>query len=199
MEIAIVYDSGWGHTAALAEAAARGVSEVSGVKAHLVAVSEGFDRWELLERCDGIIFGSPTYNGMISAKLKQFFEDSTKQAWNDFKWKDKVAAGFTNSGAHSGDKLNSLVSMALVAAQHGMIWVGVDLKPGNSSSTGSVDDLNRLGSWIGAMAQSNVDQGPDVAPVDSDRRTVAHLGKRVAEVAVKLSRQGLARTPDLHV
>ena len=48
---------------------------------------------------------------------------------SDVKWRDKVAAGFTNSGAQNGDKLNSLISMALFAAQHGMIWVGLDLKP----------------------------------------------------------------------
>ncbi len=52
------------------------------------------------------------------------------------KWRNKVAAGFTNSGAQNGDKLHSLISMALFAAQHGMLWVGLDLKPGNDSSRG---------------------------------------------------------------
>ncbi|NWB25560.1 flavodoxin domain-containing protein [Pseudomonas gingeri] len=61
-----------------------------------------------------------------------------------------------------------------------MIWVGLDLMPGNNNSKGSVNDLNRLGSWIGAMAQSNADQGPDDGPIDSDLRTAAHLGQRVA-------------------
>lgn len=71
-------------------------------------------------------FGSPTYNGSISAKLKQFFEDANKPAWAELKWRNKIAAGFTNSGAHSGDKLNMLMSMALFAAQHAMVWVGLD-------------------------------------------------------------------------
>lgn len=44
-------------------------------------------------------------------------------------WRNKIAAGFTNSGAMHGDKLHSLVTMALFAAQHGMIWVGLDLFP----------------------------------------------------------------------
>jgi NAD(P)H dehydrogenase (quinone) len=149
----------------------------------LIAVSDGLIPWETLETSDAIIFGSPTYNGMLSARLKQFFEDSTKAAWSELKWRNKIAAGFTNSGAHSGDKLNTLTSMALFAAQHAMIWVGLDLKPGHSRRGSSANELNRLGSWLGAMAQSNMDDGPEDAPSESDLKTAAHLGHRVAEIA----------------
>lgn len=183
MFISIVYDSGYGHTAKQAEAVAEGVRKVTGTQAKLIGVADGPIPWETLESSDGIIFGSPTYNGLLSARLKQFFEDSTKAAWRQLKWRDKIAAGFTNSGAHSGDKLNTLTSMVLFAAQHAMIWVGLDLMPGNSSSKGSVNDLNQLGSWLGAMAQSNTDESPEAAPVESDLRTAAHLGQRVAEIA----------------
>lgn len=47
---------------------------------------------------------------------------------------------------------------------------------------GSVDDLNRLGSFLGAMVQANADQGGD-AIVESDRKTAEVLGKRVAIAA----------------
>ncbi|MDK4706296.1 flavodoxin family protein [Rhizobium sp. CNPSo 4062] len=181
MLISIVYDSGFGHTARVAEAVAAGIGEVREAEVKLIAVADGPMDWEALERSDAIIFGSPTYNGLISAKLKQFFEDSTKAAWSAQKWRNKIAAGFTNSGAQHGDKLNSLISIALFAAQHGMIWVGLDMMPGNSSSTGSVDDLNRLGSWLGVMTQSNVDQAPNDAPIGSDLKTAQYLGRRVAE------------------
>lgn len=190
MQIGIVYDSGYGHTARLAEAVAEGAQRLPGTQTHLVAVREDNAPWGVLEACDAIIFGSPTYNGMISARLKQFFEDATKPVWNDMKWRNKLAAGFTNSGAHSGDKLNALVSMALLAAQHGMVWVGLDLKPGNSASTGSSADLNRLGSWIGVMAQANVDEGPDLAPPGSDLQTAAYLGERVAQLTARFQAGG---------
>ncbi|MFD2055811.1 flavodoxin family protein [Mesorhizobium calcicola] len=183
MLVSIVYDSGYGHTARVAEATAQGVRDVEATEASLIAVSDGPIDWETLEKSDAIVFGSPTYNGMISARLKQFFEESTKTAWTELKWRNKIAAGFTNSGAQHGDKLNSLVSMALFAAQHGMIWVGLDLMPGNNSSTSSPDDLNRLGSWLGVMTHANVDQAPDVAPPDSDLRTAQYLGRRVAQIA----------------
>jgi len=187
MQIAIVYDSTWGHTARQAQCVAAGVRRVTGAEARLIAVSEGPMPWEALEASDAIIFGSPTYNGAPSARFKQFCEDSTKPAWMGMKWRDKVAAAFTNSGAQNGDKLHSLISMALFAAQHGMLWVGLDLKPGNDSSRGSVHDLNRLGSWLGAMAQSNGDQGPDDVPIQSDLDTAAYLGQRVAETVRRLS------------
>lgn len=188
MLISIVYDSGYGHTARQAQAVAAGVGRVPGTKAQLIAVSEGPIPWDVLEASDGIVFGAPTYNGSPSARFKQFCEDSTRPAWNGMKWRDKVAAGFTNSGAQNGDKLHSLISMALFAAQHGMLWVGLDLKPGNDNSRASVHDLNRLGSWLGAMAQSNGDQGPDDTPIKSDLETASYLGQRVAETVHRIKR-----------
>lgn len=182
MLISIVFHSGYGHTAKVAQLVAEGAARVDGAEVKLIPVADGDISWDTLEASDAIIFGSPTYSGLISAKLKQFMEDSTKTAWFEQKWRNKIAAGFTNSGAQHGDKLNSLISMALFAAQHGMIWVGLDLMPGNSSSTGSVDDLNRHGSWLGAMTQSNNDQSADETPNQSDLKTAAYLGQRVAEV-----------------
>ena len=50
----------------------------------------------------------------------------------------------------------------------------------------SPDDLNRLGSYAGAMAQSNNDQGPDIVPPQSDLLTAAALGERVAKLASRM-------------
>lgn len=175
--VSIVYDSGYGHTRKQAEAVADGVRRVSGAKAQLIAVREGEISWDALAASHAIIFGSPTYSGTVSARLKQFMEDSTRPAWLPQSWRNKIAAGFTNSGAQHGDKLNTLVAMALFAAQHGMIWVGLDLFPGRTA-----DDLNRIGGWLGAMAQSD-DVSPDISPISSDLKTAAHLGQRVAETA----------------
>lgn len=177
MLTAILYDSGYGHTQKQAQAVAEGVRRVPGAQAQLVPVAEGDIPWDTLAASDAIIFGSPTYNGTVSARLKKAMEDSTRQAWMPQTWRNKIAAGFTNSGAQHGDKLNSLISMALFAAQHGMIWVGLDLFPGRSAQ-----ERNRIGGWLGAMAQSD-DVSPDISPIASDLETAAYLGQRVAEVA----------------
>ena len=103
------------------------------------------------------------------------------------RWADKLAAGFTNSGSQNGDKQNTLVGIATFAAQHGMVWINLNIMPGNNHSGGSVDDLNRLGASLGAMAQSNVDEGPDKVPTSADLETAKRLGQRVAECTKRWS------------
>jgi NAD(P)H dehydrogenase (quinone) len=181
--VAVVYHSGYGHTKVQAEAVARGAASVPGAQAVLIPVEEAEARAAEINAADAIIFGAPTYMGSVSAQFKAFMDWSSK-LWAANSWKDKLAAGFTNSASQSGDKLNSLIQLAIFAAQHGMIWVSVGLPAGNNSSKGSPEDLNRLGSYLGAMAQSNADEGPDKGPSRSDLATAEHLGRRVAERAI---------------
>lgn len=180
--IAVIFHSGQGHTAALAHAVVSGI-EATGAKAALFDAETAIQRLEELAQFDGLVFGSPTYMGSVSARFKAFMEESRLVRGQ---WRDKVAAGFTNSASQSGDKLNTLVQLTIFAAQHGMLWVSLGLRAGNNSTQGSVDDLNRLGSFLGAMAQSNVDQGTELAPPQSDRDTAFNLGQRVANVAQQL-------------
>lgn len=182
--VAVVHHSGFGHTARLAEAVVRGAASVS-VDTDSFDVGEGPYPFEELAHADAIVFGCPTYMGSASAPFKAFMDASSRAAYLPRAWRDKIAAGFTNSGAHSGDKLSTLVQLALFAAQHGMVWVGLDERPGNATAGGSPDDLNRVGSWLGAMAQSNYDASPDQMPGRSDLATAESLGRRVAEAAVR--------------
>ncbi|MFN4163348.1 MAG: flavodoxin family protein [Ferrovibrio sp.] len=179
-KVAIVYHSGYGHTQKQAEAVAEGIARVAGAKALLIPVAEAEARVAELNAADAIVFGSPTYMGSVSGPFKTWM-DGTSKVWG--KWNGKLAAGFTNSASQSGDKLNTLMQISVFAAQHGMIWVSLGLMPGNNNSKGSVNDLNRLGSFLGAMAQSNADQGPEHGPIASDLETAKHLGQRVAETA----------------
>lgn len=189
-KVAIVYHSGYGHTAVHAEAVLDGARQVAGVDAQLVSVEEYDRRWDALDQADAIIFGAPTYMAGPSAPFKAFL-DATSGRWGEQRWKNKLAAGFTNSAGYSGDKLATLQQLNLFAMQHGMVWVGLGLLPGNHTSAGSPDDLNRLAGFIGAMAQSNADAPPEIAPPASDRATAKHLGRRVAEAAIRW-RSGLA-------
>jgi len=190
-QIAIVYHSGYGHTEKQAQAVARGAASVRDTRVSLVPVGEIDQRWDELEQADGIIFGSPTYMGGVSAPFKAFMDGSSK-VWAQQKWQGKLAGGFTNSASYSGDKLNTLIQLAVFAAQHGMHWINLGLLPGNNSSSGSPEDLNRIGSYLGAMAQSNADAGADTAPPLSDLRTAEHLGRRVALTAQQFVRTKLA-------
>ena len=182
VNVAVVYHSGFGHTQALAEAVASGARSVGNtVNVALIPVAEAEARAEELDRADAIIFGSPTYMGSVSAEFAKF-KDWSSRRWFTDAWKDKIAAGFTSSAAWSGDKYATLSQIMTLAMQHGMVWVGLGLKAGNNHSKGSNDDLNRVGSFLGAMAQANADQGVEGIAA-SDFATMEALGKRVAEIA----------------
>lgn len=184
LKIAVAYHSGYGHTEAIAKSVAKG-AEQSGAEVALVSVADLDElNWDILNEADAIVFGSPTYMGSVSGQFKTFMDASSK-VWFEQGWKDKVAAGFTVSASQSGDKLNTLVQMSIYAAQQGMIWAGTGMMPGNNSSTGSVEDQNRLGSFLGLMAQANADEGADVTPPATDHRTAEAFGQRIAEAAVR--------------
>jgi len=185
--VAIIYHSGYGHTAKQAEAVARGAASIGETKSLLISVDDISQYWDQLETADAIIFGSPTYMGSASAQFKGFMDATSGAVFRGRKWVNKIAAGFTNSASRSGDKLATLQQLAIFAAQHGMHWVSLGLPPGHNNSKSTEDTLNRHGFFLGAGAQSNADEGPDVAPTSADLSTAEHLGARVAQVAHELA------------
>jgi NAD(P)H dehydrogenase (quinone) len=184
-KVAIVYHSGFGHTQVLAESAAQGVRD-AGAEPILLRVEDAAQDFtpllDAVKDADAAIFGAPTYMGDLSATFRAFAEASAK-SWFTQDWKDKLAAGFTVSNSASGDKLHSLNSLAVFAAQHGMVWVSTGLLPGTAVGKTGPEDINRLGSFLGAMAQSENSPASDANPPAGDHLTVRHLGKRVAEAA----------------
>ncbi|WP_411111891.1 flavodoxin family protein [Streptomyces sp. c-19] len=192
--VVIAHHSGYGHTARQAAAVAEGAASVPRAHADLRDVSTLDESlWSALDAAEAIVFGSPTYMGATSAGFQRFAEASAP-VWAARGWQDKLAAGFTNSAGVNGNKDNALLSLTVFAAQHGMTWVPLGLAPGwIYSSGGSPEDLNRLGGFVGAMAQSPSDLGPDEAPGTSDLLTARHLGERVARAAL---RQALGRAAE---
>lgn len=188
--VAIVYHSGYGHTAAVAEHVSKGAKSIAGTRVVMLKADDlgkpDAGLWDELKTADAIIFGSPTYMGSASAVFKQFMDASSKE-WAAQSWKNKIAGGFTVSASQSGDKLATLTQLAVFAAQHGMIWTGTGMLPGNNSSKASIEDVNRLGSFLGLMAQANADQGADVAPPAADRKTAELFGARIAEVTAQFA------------
>jgi len=185
-KIAVIFQSDRGHTKALANAVRNGVNAIEGVSGtqHQILgreIEEGrFVNDALLselDRSDGIVFGCATYMGSGSAIFKSFLEAAFRPHWLEQRWKDKVAAGFTNSASQNGDKLATLIQLTVFAMQMGMIWVGVGDLPGNNWSGGARSDLNRLGTWVGAMGQSNADEAePSIGDIDTAER----FGQRIA-------------------
>jgi NAD(P)H dehydrogenase (quinone) len=119
--------------------------------------------------------------GGVSAKYKEFIDQGSKR-WLSQTWKNKIAAGFTNSGSYSGDKLNTLFQLHINAMQHGMIWVGLGLLPANAKGVDGPDSnqINRVGSYMGLATQANTSEGADIAPPKGDLDTAKMFGQRVA-------------------
>jgi multimeric flavodoxin WrbA len=180
-KIVVVYHSGYGHTHRMAQAVAEGA------KATLVAIDTAGNlpegAWETLAKAAAIIMGSPTYMGTVSWQFKKF-ADATSKPWFTQQWKDKVFAGFTNSATMNGDKLSTLHYLFTLAMQHSGIWVGTGMMPSNAKAA-QRDDINYVGSFSGAMAQTPSDSSPEEMPA-GDLETARLFGKRVADVTARI-------------
>ena len=182
-KIAIVFHSGYGHTQRMAQAVAEGAAgELITIDAE-GNLTEG--QWATLAAADAIIFGSPTYMGSVSWQFKKFADASSKP-WFTQVWKDKIAAGFTNSATMNGDKLSTLHYLFTLSQQHSMIWVGTGLMPSNAKAA-TRNDVNYVGSYAGAMAQSPSDASP-AEMLPGDLETARLFGARVAAVAARFNK-----------
>jgi NAD(P)H dehydrogenase (quinone) len=187
IKVAIVYHSGYGHTKKQAEAVHVGALSAD-AHSELIAIdAEGNiseAAWNSLNAADAIVFGSPTYMGTVSWQFKKFADASSK-AWFSQTWKDKLAAGFTNSASMNGDKLSTIHYMTTLAMQHSMLWVGTGMMPSNKKEA-QRNDVNFLGSFAGLMAQSPSDSSPEEGPLAGDLETARLFGKRVVEAARRI-------------
>jgi len=117
--VLVVYDSKTGHTEKMAFAVAEGAKQVSEVNVVVKKVSET-DIEDLLS-ADGIIIGSPTYYGQMSAKLKALIDKSVKIHGE---LEGKVGAAFTSSGGTASGAETTLLSILEAMLVHGMITQG---------------------------------------------------------------------------
>jgi NAD(P)H dehydrogenase (quinone) len=194
-EILVLFYSRKGATAELARQVCRGVESVAGARARLRTVpavasvveapqppvpAEGppYATHDDLRECDGLVMGSPTRFGNMAAPLK-FFLDGTSALWVSGALAGKPAAVFTSTQTLHGGQETTLLSMMLPLLHHGMVIVGLPYTDTALSTT------RAGGSPYGASHFAGDDTQPRLT---EDERTLAvHLGRRVAELAVKLS------------
>lgn len=184
-QVVVIYFSGYGHTQKQAEAVVEGAKAVA--ETSLIAIDKEGNfpesAWSTLEKADAIIFGSATYMGGPAWQFKKFADASSKP-WHVQAWKDKVAAGFTNSASINGDKFSTISYFQTLAMQHGMVWIGTGLQSANKKAS-TRNDVNWLAGYAGALAQSPADASPAEGPLPGDLETARIFGKRVAEYAKK--------------
>ena len=193
-DVLVLYYSQGGAVKQLAQLVARGVEQVPGVRARLRTVPKvapitqeiapavpdtGAPYVELhdLQDCIGVALGSPTRFGNMAAALKYFW-DGTSELWLNGALAGKPAAVFTSTGTQHGGQETTLISMMLPLLHHGMLIVGLPYTESALSTTRSG------GSPYGA---SHVSGLTNDAPISEDEKKLTlALGKRLAEIAVKL-------------
>jgi len=162
--VLVLYDSRGGLTEQLADAIALGV-QAAGAESVQRRVEDA--QVSDLFEADGIILGSPNWSG-ITGKLKEWF-DYSGDLWESGELSGKVGAAFTAGYSRSGGIEATLLQLLHLLFAHGWIIVGLPW----------TDTLRRSGSYYGVTAHGSV--------TDEDREQAQALGRRVAEVAARLS------------
>lgn len=115
----VIYDSRTGNTEKAALLVAEGIRRVKNVDCKVKKVDDV--NLDDLLRADGIVFGSPTYYGGMSAKIKALIDESVKIHG---KLEGKVGAAFTTSGGTATGAETTLMSIVQALLIHGMIVKG---------------------------------------------------------------------------
>ncbi|MEY4014565.1 MAG: repressor binding protein [Pseudomonadota bacterium] len=199
-QILIVYYSRHGATRTLAEQIALGVESIpacSAVLRTVPAVSANTEATEPaipddgppyadaqdLERCDGLILGSPTRFGNMSASMK-YFVDGTLSTWISGGLVGKPAAVFTSTGSLHGGQEATLLTMMVPLMHHGMLLVGLPYSEPELAATQSGGTPYGASHWAGSDGQR---------PVNETEKSLARaLGKRVATVSLALKQANRA-------
>jgi NAD(P)H dehydrogenase (quinone) len=194
-EILVLYYSQYGATKQMAQLIARGVEQVSGVRARLRTVPKistvceaiepvipdsGAPYAELrdLEECIGLALGSPTRFGNMASAMKYFW-DGTGGVWMKHSLVGKPAALFTSTGTMHGGQESTLLSMMLPLLHHGMVIVGLPYSEPELSTTQSG------GTPYGASHIAGI--ANDQAISETEKKLCIASGRRLAEIALKLS------------
>ena len=194
-DILVLFDSGYGMTEALAREVCLGVDSVPGMASRLRTVppvSSTIERRDApvpesgppyaepadLDECVGLVLGSPTHFGNMTASLKYFFDNTITQ-WLSGTLAGKPAGVFTSTSSLHGGQETTLLTMAIPLLHHGMILVGLPYteKALSATTTG--------GTPYGA---SHVSWSREQDSLSEDEKTLARaLGRRVAEIARRLA------------
>ena len=191
--VLVLYYSRHGAVASMAQQVCRGIEQVTGMEARLRTVPSISTECEAvaddipdngplycteddLQHCSGLLLGSPTRFGNMAAALK-YFIDGTSSLWLSGALINKPAAVFTSTSSLHGGQESTLLSMMLPLMHHGMVMVGLPYTEPQLLNT------QTGGTPYGASHVA----GQAGREVDSDEQALCHaLGKRVAELAVKL-------------
>lgn len=200
-KILVVIHSLYGHIRQMAEAVAEGAKSVEGVEVEIKRVAETLSDEILgqmgavesqkamaaipvvtpedLKNVDGVIFGTPTRFGNMTAQMRAFL-DSTGQLWANGDLVGKVGGVFTSTATQHGGQETTITSFHTTLLHHGMVIAGL---PYAFQGQTRVDEITG-GSPYGAstIAGGSGERMPSGNELDGAR----FQGKYIAQIAKKL-------------
>jgi len=197
-KILVVYHSSYGHIETLAEAIAEGAASVDGAEVVLKRVPELMTDEAMsgagmktdqaaplatpkeLADYDGIIFGTPTRFGNMSAQMRNFL-DQTGGLWMQGALIGKLGSVFTSSAVQHAGQETTITSFHTTLLHHGMVIAGVPFSVSELSNTDEVSG----GSPYGASTIAGSDGSR--TPSQNELAIARAQGAHVAALAAKLA------------
>jgi NAD(P)H dehydrogenase (quinone) len=200
--ILVVYYSTYGHVFQMAGAVADGARSVAGTevrvrripelteaKAHLStqefyvqAQRQQADIPEVtkddLHWAHGILWGTPTRFGNMTAQMKQFI-DTLGGEWQRGDLEDKVTGIFTSTATIHGGQESTVLTSLVPLLHLGMIFIGTPY--GQNPQILVTDGIGGSPYGPGTLAGSDGSR----QPVEAELQTAHNLGSRAARVAAR--------------
>jgi len=172
-KVLVLYDSTTGNTRAMARLVAEGARGVPGTEVRLKHVDEASGDDVLW--CDGIAVGSPTHMGVLSWKMKRFWDSLGDDLWG--KIDGRLGCAFSSSGGWGGGSEIACQSLLTVLMNFGFLvfglpdYVGKHLtmhygsvlagEPRSAEEQASCTKLGeRLAQWVSVFVDKRADAHP---------------------------------------
>lgn len=120
-QILVLYDSRTGNVARMAELVAEGARAIPHTEVRVRRVDEA--KAEDVLWCDGIAVGSPTNMGILSWKMKQFWDETMREHWMEID--GKIGCAFSSAGGWGGGMELACQSILTVLVNFGFLVFGV--------------------------------------------------------------------------
>jgi NAD(P)H dehydrogenase (quinone) len=172
-KILVLFDSASGNTAKMAALVAEGAASIAGSEVRVRRIDEA--RPDDVHWCDGLAAGSPTNMGLLSWKMKRFWDETMFDHW--MKVDGKIACAFSSSGGWGGGNELACQSLLTVLMNFGFLVFGVTDYAGKLTTAhyGAVaarepreSDVQaacrrlgqRLSEWVAAYVDGRRDEHP---------------------------------------
>jgi NAD(P)H dehydrogenase (quinone) len=176
-KVLVLFDSAGGNTARMADLVAEGATEIPGTEVRVRKVDAATP--DDVHWCDGLAAGSPTNMGVLSWKMKRFWDEAMGPHWGHVD--GKVACAFSSAGGWGGGMEIACQSLLTVLMNFGFLVFGVTDYAGKVTTChyGAVAAKEprdaevqaacrllgrRLAEWVAVYADGRKDQHPLANP-----------------------------------